>query len=115
MSKAVGIDIVELEEIEERLTDKFVNRILSKREQERYHSIKNTVRRLQYLAGRFAVKEAYTKVYKTFDDSINFTDVEVLTDEFGAPFIESKYHKEDELEVSISHSRNFVVGIVIKE
>lgn len=115
MSKSVGIDLVELEEIKEKLSDRFVHRILSDREEERYNSIKNTERRLQYLAGRFAVKEAYTKVYKQFETPLNFRDVEVFNDSNGAPYIESEYHPEDQLLVSISHSRNYVVAIVIKE
>jgi holo-[acyl-carrier protein] synthase len=115
MSRSVGIDIVELEEIKEKLSDKFVQRVLSVREQEKYHSIKNTERRLQYLAGRFAVKEAYTKVYNRFETPLNFTDVEVFNDANGAPYIETEYHPEDTLHVSISHSRNYVVAIVIKD
>jgi len=115
MSKAIGIDIVELEEIKERLSDRFVHRILSEEELVRYHEIKNTERRLQYLAGRFAAKEAYTKVYKRFTESLNFNDVAILNDEYGAPYIKSPYHPEDTLYVSISHSRNYAVAIVTKE
>ena len=66
MSREIGIDIVEFEEIKERLTDRFIQRILSKREQERYFNMKNTNSRIAYLAGRFAAKEAYTKVYRNF-------------------------------------------------
>lgn len=115
MSKSIGIDIVEIEEIKERLSDRFVQRILSEREQERYHAIKNTERRLQYLAGRFAVKEAYTKVYKQFDTPLNFQDVEVFNYDNGAPYIESEYRPEDKILVSISHSRNYVIAIVTME
>jgi len=115
MSRAVGIDIVELEEIREKLSDRFVHRILSQVELERYYAISNTERRLQYLAGRFAAKEAYTKVYKRFDTSLSFTDVMVLNDDNGAPYIKSTYRPEDTLHVSISHSRNYAIAIVIKE
>ncbi len=115
MSKSIGIDIVEIDEIKEKISDKFVQRILSERELEKYKSIKNTDRRIQYLAARFAVKEAYTKVYKHFETPLNFTDVEIFNDEFGAPYIKSKYRSEDKLLVSISHSRNYVVAIVVKE
>lgn len=115
MSKAIGIDIVELEEIKERLSERFVKRILSERELERYFAIKNTDRRLQYLAGRFAAKEAYTKVYKEFKTALNFTDVEVFNDSTGAPYIETEYHPEDTILVSISHSRNYAIAIVTKE
>ena len=113
MSKVIGIDIVEFEEIKERLSDRFINRILSEREQERYYQMKSTDARIAYLAGRFAAKEAYTKVYKNFDHSLNFTDVEILNDEYGAPYILSKYRPKDNVNVSISHSRNYAVAVCI--
>jgi holo-[acyl-carrier protein] synthase len=114
MSKMIGIDIVEFEEIRERLSDRFIQRILSLREQERYFNMKSTEARVAYIAGRFAAKEAYTKVYKNFDHSLNFTDVEILNDENGAPYIVSTYKPEDKVEVSISHSRNYAVAVCIK-
>ena len=115
MNKLIGIDIVEFEEIKEKLSDRFIQRILSKKEQERYFKMKSTDARIAYLAGRFAAKEAYTKVYKNFDHSLNFTDVEILNDEYGAPYIISKYRPEDSVEVSISHSRNYAVAVCIKQ
>ena len=115
MNKEVGIDIVEFAEIKEKISDRFIKRILSIRELEKYDSISNEKRKLEYIAGRFAAKEAYTKVYKKFLTPLNFVDVEVLTDEFGAPYIESKYMPSDIVKVSISHSRNYVIAICIKE
>jgi holo-[acyl-carrier protein] synthase len=115
MSKDIGVDIVEFSEISERLSERFIKRILSKRELARYNEITNEHRRLEYIAGRFAAKEAYTKVYKKFLTPLNFTDVEVLTDEFGAPYIESSYMPDDIVKVSISHSRNYVIAVCIKE
>jgi holo-[acyl-carrier protein] synthase len=115
MSKNIGIDIVEFEEIKERLSERFVKRILSKDELVRYDRIKNAERKIAYLAGRFAAKEAYTKVYKRFDEPLNFTDVVILNDELGAPYITSKYRPSDKVSVSISHSRNYAVAICIKD
>lgn len=114
MSK-IGIDIVEFEEIKERLSDRFIERILSKKELERYFKMKNTNSRIAYLAGRFAAKEAYTKVYRNFEEPLNFNEVEILNDEFGAPYIVSKYQPEDKIELSISHSRNYAVAVCLKE
>lgn len=115
MSKLIGIDIVEFEEIKEKMSDRFIHRILSEKEMERYLKMKSTDARIAYLAGRFAAKEAYTKVYKNFDHSLNFTDVEILNDEYGAPYIISKYRPEDFVSVSISHSRNYAVAVCIKQ
>lgn len=115
MSREVGIDIVEFAEMKEKISDKFKHRVLSIEELKCYDSINNEKRKLEYLAGRFAAKEAYTKVYKSFDEPLNFVDVEVLSDEFGAPYIVSKYRPKDRIKVSISHSKNYVVAICIKE
>jgi len=115
MSREIGIDIVEFEEIRERLSDRFINRILSDQELEKYKQIKNTDRKMSYLAGRFAAKEAYTKVYKQFETSLNFKDVIILNDQYGAPYIISKYHPEDHISLSISHSKNYAISICIKE
>lgn len=112
---SIGIDLVELIEIKEKQSERFINRVLSDLELEKYNSITNEKRKLEYLAGRFAVKEAYTKVYRSFETPLNFKEVSVLNDEFGAPYIESSYKPNDELEVSISHSKNYVVAIVMKK
>ena len=111
MSKAIGIDIVEFSQIKLKLSDKFINRILSINELKRYNSISHEQRKLE----RFAAKEAYTKVYKKFDEPLNFIDVEILNDESGAPYIVSKYRPNDKILVSISHSANYVVAICSKE
>jgi holo-[acyl-carrier protein] synthase len=115
MSKNIGIDIVEFEEIRERLSERFVNRILSDQELVRYHQMKKTDQKIAYLAGRFAAKEAYTKVYKKFEEPLNFKDVIILNDPYGAPYIISKYRPTDRVSVSISHSRNYAVAVCIKE
>jgi len=112
---SIGVDIVEFKRIQEMMTEKFIKRVLSFNELELFNSFKSEKRRIEYLAGRFAAKEAYTKVYKKFNESLNFTDVEVLKDEFGAPYIVSKYHPEDEILVSISHSENYAVAMCIKK
>ena len=111
----VGIDIVEFEEIKERLSERFIHRILSEEELVKFNRLKKPESRIAYLAGRFAGKEAYTKVYKKFDTPLNFTDVVILNDEDGAPYIKSKYRPGDKINISISHSRNYAIAICIKE
>lgn len=115
MSKSIGIDIVEFNQIEEKLSDRFIKRILSESELKRYNEISNKQRKIEYISGRFAAKEAYTKIYKRFDEPLNFTDVEVLNDDLGAPYIKSKYRPNDKVLVSISHSKNYVIAICTLE
>ncbi len=115
MSKSIGIDIVEFSQIKEKINNRFIERILSKEEKKRYDNISNEQRKLEYIGGRFAAKEAYTKVYKEFNENLNFVDVEVLNDVLGAPYIKSKYKPKDKILISISHSRNYVVAICTLE
>lgn len=110
----VGIDIVELARIKEKMNERFINRILSDEEKQVFLQLTHEQRKLEYLAGRFAAKEAYTKLYKRFETPLNFSDVSVLNDEFGAPYIVSKYKPEDSITCSISHSEHYVVAICMK-
>lgn len=112
---SVGIDIVEIESIKKRFNQAFINRILSEKELSLFNTITHDNRKLEFLAGRFAAKEAYTKAYKQFETPLNFKDVSILYDKFGAPFIESSYHPEDQLILSISHSDHYAIAIVIKK
>jgi holo-[acyl-carrier protein] synthase len=112
---SIGIDLVEFEDLKSRTSSRFVSRILSKRELAIYEQIKNPQRKLEFLGGRFAAKEAYTKAYRKFEAPLNYIDVEILKDELGAPYIESKYRKEDKVEISISHSPSYVVAICMVE
>jgi len=115
MSKAIGIDIVEFSQIKPKVNDRFIKRILSKNELLKYNSINHEQRKIEYLAGRFAAKEAYTKLYKHFETPLNFVDVEILNDQDGAPCLVSKYMPDDKILISISHSANYVIAICTKE
>ena len=61
MILGIGIDLVELSIIKEKQSDRFIKRILSDLELKAYLKINNMDRRLTYIAGRFAVKEALFK------------------------------------------------------
>ncbi len=110
---SIGVDIVEFVEIEERLNEKFVSRVLSVAERQLYDKIGNAKRKTSFLAGRFAAKEAYAKAYKTFSSPLNFRDVSVLNDADGAPYVVSKYRPEDDVMISISHSRRYAIAMCI--
>lgn len=66
MIYSVGIDLIELERVSNALDkwgDKFARRILGEEERILYREKKNKV---QFLAGRFAAKEAVMKSLGTF-------------------------------------------------
>ena len=110
-----GIDIVEIKRIQEILLrqKKFINRILTDNEKEIYDGL--TVRRKsEYLSGRFAAKEAYSKAVGTgIGGKLSFLDIEIIPDEYGKPcLIKPTDYK---VHVSISHSKDFAVAQVIIE
>ena len=112
MRNLIGIDIEELDRFKDKLDGKFAQKILSEEELLVYQGFTQDHRKITFLAGRFAGKEAYTKAYHSFDQPTNFKDVSILNDEKGAPFITSKYRPEDVLMISIAHSKGIVVAVV---
>lgn len=113
MIDGLGIDLVELTTIKTKLSDAFIKRILSQDELTYYKTITHEKRKLTYLAGRFAAKEAYTKAYNTFETTLNFKEVSILNDANGKPYIQSKYRPDDTLFLSITHTDNYAVATVI--
>ncbi len=116
MIKGIGIDIEELERFAVLYEDEtFVQKILSPSERLIFQGLSHPQRKISFLAGRFAVKEAYTKAYRTFETPLNFTDVSIVHDAHGAPQLTSKYRPEDTVWVSLAHSQKTVVATVVVE
>ena len=113
-SMEVGIDLVEFIEVENR-DERFIKRILSEKEYLVYQEFKIQKRKTEYLASRFASKEAIFKAFKKGDLSLNFNDISILNDECNAPYIVIRNEIMNNLKISISHSKNYAVAIVIKE
>jgi len=63
-------------------------------------------------AGKFAIKEALQKV---LEKPINFLEIHTRHDSNNAPKIEGELKKTYQIELSISHEKNYAVGIVIVE
>lgn len=110
--KGIGIDIVEFSRIKRvGNLEKFVDKILSEKEKSIYVTLTNEQRRLEYLAGRFAIKEA---IYKTAPDlckTKNFNEFSILNHESGAPYLADP--RDAELMITLSHSENYVVAFVV--
>lgn len=117
MIKGIGIDIVELERIERLMkrSDRFIERTLSARERIYYDDLRSERRKVEYVAGRFAAKEAFAKATGTGIGELRFTDIEVLTADTGAPILKVTKYEANTLHVSISHSKHYAVAHVIIE
>lgn len=114
MIDGIGIDIIELSRVEEILNKqmKFVDRILTPKEKELFEKL-NARRKIEFLAGRFAAKEAYSKANGTgIGSELSFLDIEIVPDERGKPFFSKPPGKAH---LSISHSRDYAVAQVIIE
>jgi len=109
-----GIDIVKIPRIitsVEKHGDRFIEKILSPDEIRQIPR----VNKYEYIAGRFAVKEAFIKAAGT---SMPFAGITVLNDETGKPFIASIPSDKIDLSkihVSISHDGDYAVASVLIE
>ena len=100
---AVGVDIVKISRIKD--ADVFAKGILSQKEFLIYES-KN--KKEEFLAGRFAAKEAFSKAKKE-GLKIPLKEIEVLYKENGSPYI---FYKNKEYDVSISHDGDYAIAVV---
>jgi holo-[acyl-carrier protein] synthase len=111
----IGIDIVELERIENLLQKqpRFPEKVLTGKERVNYESL-NGKRKIEYIAGRFAAKEAFVKAAGTgISKTFGWHDIEVLNEENGKPFLLANI--ECTVHVSITHSNANAVAQVILE
>lgn len=115
MITGIGIDIVELKRIENIVErqKRFSERILTTNEKQIYDELSGK-RKIEFLAGRFAAKEAFSKATGSgIGKELSFIDIEISTDEKGKPYIRKPLH--DGVHLSISHSMEYAVAQVIIE
>ena len=103
----IGCDVVYMPRLEKHLNHKeWLDKILTLAEQNQYHSLKLDKRKLEYLCGRFACKEAYAKAMGKGIGDISFLDFEVLRQENGQAL-------SNKGQVSISHDGDYAFAVVI--
>ena len=110
-----GIDIEALASIQNAVKKRkgFAQRVLTDKEMERFSSLKGR-RQVEYLAGRWSAKEAFSKAMGTGIGKLGFQDLEILNNERGAPYF-SKSPFLGKVWLSISHTDQFVTASVILE
>lgn len=110
----IGLDLIELNRIEKLITRqaRFPQRILTDQELIKYEKMLGK-RKIEYLAGRFAAKEAYAKAIGTgIGSELSFQDIEIQADEKGKPFIESSQAR---CHLTITHTTEYAAAQVILE
>lgn len=112
MITGLGTDIVETRRIEqiEVKNNRLSKRILSDDEQTYYQTLTDHSRQIEFLSGRYAVKEAYSKALGTgIGARISFKEINCLNDEHGKPYLQNDHTAL----VSISHTSQYATATVI--
>ena len=113
----IGIDIEKISRFEQ-WTDEGFKRIFTNQEIEYASQFEN---KLEHLCGFYCVKEAFVKALD--DTGIHFTQIEVLHNENGKPYInKTKYINQilkeqfkTNVEISISHCKEYATAVVLVE
>lgn len=115
---AVGVDLIEVARIERALSDfgdRFLRRIYTERERERYAG------RISELAARFAAKEATSKALGLGIRGIHWREMEILSNGRGKPVLILHARAADRarllglnhFSVSLTHSRTDAMAFVV--
>ena len=118
MNLRTGVDLIEIARVEDAIArhgSRFLKRIYTPAELERYG---NSV---ESLAGRFAAKEAVAKALGCGIGDVGWTEIEVLGDENRAPVLTlhgNAAQKAEELgltnwSLSMSHSQSHAIAFVV--
>ena len=120
MIVGIGNDIIEIERIEKAISKEgFKNKVYTQRE---LKNIKKRGDRVETYAGIFSAKEAISKAIGTGVREFSLTDLEILNDDLGKPYVVVsekldkiiKSKKEDyQIEISISHSKKNVIAMAM--
>lgn len=115
MIVGIGIDLVEMDRIREIIAEKesFVKRVLTEKEWQLFDTL-SAKRQVEFLAGRFACKEAFSKALGTGIGPVSFQEIEVLRGERGEPVI-TKSPFAGQVFVSITHTDLFAMAQIILE
>lgn len=123
MIYGIGTDITEIRRIEKAITrnKNFINKLFTKNEMDIWEK-KNF--KLEFIAGRFAAKEAISKALGTGIRDFNFKDIEIINNELGKPQVILKPKAEDiirkisksyKIHLSISHEKEYAIAYALLE
>lgn len=113
----LGTDLVETVRIKEAIANnsRFVGKLLTENELSTYTDILNEKRRVEFVAGRWAAKEAFAKAYGTgISSQLHFHDIEVSNDDQRKPIIICD-KVDTSVHITISHTDHYATATVIIE
>ncbi|KXG42551.1 holo-ACP synthase [Tepidibacillus infernus] len=117
----IGIDLVEIPRIKGIIENKgshFLQKVFTQKELA--GAPLNPQRKIEYLAGRFAGKEAVAKAFGTgIGKQLNWKDIEISSLDSGKPIVvikSTEVEKENlTIHISISHTKTIAIAKVIIE
>lgn len=116
MITGIGLDIVEMARIEKinQRSEAFRKKVLTDQELALYNDL-TPHRQLEFLAGRFSAKEAFSKALGTgLGAECALHDIEILKASSGQPVLYFKGERVNGF-VSITHSKSYAAAQVILE
>ncbi|MBM7096809.1 holo-ACP synthase [Bacillus sp. H-16] len=117
MIKGIGLDVIELERIAAlyKRKNSFADRILTAKEKAVFELLEDQ-RKTEFLAGRFAGKEALAKALGCgIGEAFSFQDASILADKKGKPLVFLHKEVEGVMHVSITHTQTVAAAQVIWE
>ena len=116
MIYGIGCDIVDIHRFEKYVDDKKrLEKLYTENELNEFYKITNKRRKMEFLAGRFAAKEAYAKALGTgIGQHISFQDIEVLNDATGKPILVCERYSHQTW-ISITHTSHDAYAVVVLE
>lgn len=117
MIQGIGTDLVEIARLKEACLKHadFPEKVLTESELKLLKKRKTKKGQLEFLAGRWAAKEAFTKATGTgIGLKVGFHDIEILADEKDRPYICTDLW-EGAAFVSITHTAAYAAAFVILE
>ncbi len=114
MIYGIGCDIEDIERFYSYINkENYLNKIYTQNEILELNTIKNERKKAEFLASRYAVKEAMSKALGVgISGEFSFKDIEVYKDELGKPYI---IYKDFITHITISHTKTTAVAFIILE
>ena len=103
MINGIGVDIIDVNRIHNlfnKFNNIFLDKILTQIEQNIFHKLSNINIKINYLAKRFAAKEAVVKSLGAGIGVIGWKDITILNDDNGMPLATIDKNKLDRLKIT---------------
>lgn len=115
MIVGIGLDLTEISRIKQACEkrESFAKKVLTENEWSVFASFKGS-RQIEFLAGRFAAKEAFSKALGTGIGKVGFQDIEILNNTSGKPEV-TKSPFEGNIFISITHTGTIAAAQIILE